>query len=66
MAGFQAIQPLLKFLPIPQMRPHQHLPELAVVRHREMQQFMDDHIITELRVHAEQFIVEAQSARGGA
>ena len=47
------------------MRPHQGLPEFAVVRDGEMEQFMDDDVIAELRVHAEEFIVEAQRACGG-
>ena len=48
------------------MRTHQHLPEPAVIRHGEMEQFVDDDIVAELRVHAEEFIIEAQRACRGA
>jgi hypothetical protein len=52
-SGFQA---LLDFFPISQMSPHQCFPELAVIGDREMEQFVDDDVIAELRIHVEQFV----------
>lgn len=48
------------------MRPHEYLPELAVIRDGEVEQLMDDDVIAECRFHAEQIIVEAQGACRGA
>ena len=48
------------------MEAHQAFPELAVVGHGEVQQFMNNHIIPDLFVHVEQFGVEIKMALRGA
>lgn len=41
---------------------HQAFPKLAVVGHREVQQFMDDDVIAEIARHVQQFVVETQGS----
>jgi hypothetical protein len=55
-----AIELTLSTLVIPQMRPHQTLPELAVIRHGEMQQLVDNDIVSEPFIKFEQFDVKMQ------
>lgn len=50
---------------IPEMCQHPAPPELAVVRHREVQKLVDNHIVAKLTIEGEQFIIEIQIAGGG-
>ena len=52
------LQPCFELLVLPKMRTHQTFPQLAMVGHREVQQFMDDNVISEVTRHAQQFVVE--------
>src|SRR5436190_12162544 len=53
---------LRQVLVTPEMRAHQAFPQLAVIRHGKMEQFVDDHVITQLSVKSEQVHVEIQIA----
>jgi len=42
------------------MHPHQALPELPVVRGKEMQQLVNDHIVADLTVKRDQLSIEVE------
>jgi hypothetical protein len=40
------------------MRAHQAFPELAVIRHVKVQQFVHDHVVRQLPIQREQVVAE--------
>ena len=57
-------QLFLVFLVGSEVCPHEAFPELAVIGDREMEQFVDDHIIPESAGHGNEFVVEAEGSGG--
>jgi hypothetical protein len=55
-------QSFLQAFIIAEMRPHQALPQLAVIGHKKVQQLMNDDIISDLAIKLQQFRVEIQVA----
>ena len=58
----QAFQSSFAKLVIPQMCSHQNFPESAVIGHEEVQEFMDNHVVPEILVEPQQFLVEIEVA----
>jgi len=58
----ELLEALIHFFVVSKVPPHETFPQLAVIRHGEMQQFVDDHVITQLSVKSEQVHVEIQIA----
>lgn len=58
----QAFQSAFADLVIPEVCSHQNFPELAMIGHEEVQEFMDNHVIPEILVESQQFRVEVQVA----
>ena len=52
------------FFPIAEVGPHQCFPEPAMVWHAEVQQLVNDHIIPEGGIQAEQIKAEVEVAIG--
>ncbi len=50
---------------IAQMRTHEALPQFAVVRHREVEQLMNDDVIADIPVEMQKLSVEVQIPAGG-
>ena len=60
----QAFQLAFTDFVIPEVRPHQTLPKLAVIGHEDVQEFMDDHVVPEVLVESKQFGVEIEVSIG--
>lgn len=60
--GSWSLQSGSRRFPVPQVGPHQDLPEAAVVGHAEVQQLVDDHQIPELLIERQQIGAEVQAA----
>ena len=58
-------KPAFAALIVPQMCPHQALPEFAVIGHKEMQEFVDNDIVPEFLIEFQKFAVEIQMSVGG-
>ena len=58
-----SVKPFFKPLIVSEMHPHQAFPKLAVIGHGEVQQFVDNHIISQAAFYTQQFIVEAERTR---
>jgi len=48
------------------MSAHQGIPEAAVVGHREVQEFMHNHVVPELWIEGQEIGAEVQLPSGGA
>src|SRR5262249_16852418 len=59
-------KPRLQALPVAEVRTHEDLPELSVVRHREVEQFVNDHVVLEVRVKIKQISTERKVSCSGA
>ena len=57
-------QQFLAMLPIADVGPHQAFPQLAVVGDVEMQEFVHDHVVPDLRFQIQQLGIETQYAVG--
>lgn len=60
MVSRSLFQPRFNLLMFPEVRAHHTFPKIAMVRHRKMQKFMDDHVVSEIAPHPQQFVVETE------
>ena len=63
--GYSSVQPHFQLFVIPQMCPHQALPQAPVIRDKEVQQFVDDDVVAQFTVERQQFGIEVQVAIRG-